>query len=612
MSPKLARAWSAVALAAAWTWLLILAETIHSARAEPPIPEASRWVSADALIYVEWHRPDTLLDRLEDPWLQARLNAFPGYAQAFSNNAELIQARRIAELVAAQVGVTWREGLADLVRGRAVIAFDLEGFQPVLTIIVKPKDDAVLRRTLQVILQGMQDDARSKGNPDPVRQSTRDGVTIYALNDQAAYAVHQGHLLISNGVQPLSILLDRVSGRAPARFKTMADSSSLRERRAGLPDDAIIFGMVNLERLRAFNPRAFELPADQVNPLLSILFAPWVESARKGNWVAAHLVWTPEHLELGVNLATPPNGYDPVFASLVPESKQGAATPLSPPGAIASLSLRRDLAEVWKNRVTLLPPETLQGLSQLDATTGVFFGGRDFENGVLAALGSDWRIVAARPAPFAQDQPRPDVTLPSFALVGGLNPQDKDFPLRLELGFQSLVGILNLQANMNQTPPLLMSLERDGNVSMTTTRFMPPAPGAPPPDDAVVPVQYNFTPSFASLGDRFVLGSTAPLTRALVEALRDPKASEPSQPTLVGWIDLNAVADLLAANRDALVAQNMTEQGNDRETAQATIDALTGFVHDLGRFDLSVEDTPNAVRFRLGFTFQPQPGGTQP
>lgn len=288
---------------------------------------------------------------------------------------------------------------------------------------------------------------------------------------------------------------------------------------------------------------------------------------------------------------------------------------MNPPGTVASLSLWRDLATVWESRSDLLPPEDVQNLAKLDAFAGQFFGGRDFGTGVLGALGTDWRLVAAL-QDYTGMSPVPDVKLPAFALVMDLNPDDEEFAERLKVAFQSFIGLANLGSAQTKAPPLELGSETFDGVTIATSHFMRPrpvevAPGKDKGDGKAkatdpgatkesVHYRHNFSPSAAQVGRHFIISSSVGLARDLITALKSP--GKPGGATLVTGADGAALARLVDLNRGRLVMQNMLEKGHDKQQAEGGVDNLAALLRYLGRGRLSVHDAAGATRVGLEFT----------
>jgi hypothetical protein len=301
----------------------------------------------------------------------------------------------------------------------------------------------------------------------------------------------------------------------------------------------------------------------------------------------------------------------------LPPRGAGAAKLVTTPGTLLSASLWRDLAAVWDARAELFKPEDVQNLAKLDTFAGQFFGGRDFGSGVLGATNPDWRLVVA-----LQDydglKPVPDVKLPAFALVFGTKPDDADFVQRLKVAFQSFIGLYNIGAAQQKSPPLEQLSDPFEGVTISTTRYMappPPGPNAGGKDKdkdkdqdqdvgkPAVPNRHNYSPSAVQVGDHFVISSSLGLARDLVKALKaaDREPAKPEDGTLVAEADGEALAKLVGLNRDRLVMQNILGKGNDQERAEGEVDLLAKLLRYLGHARLSVKDGADLSRLNLEF-----------
>jgi hypothetical protein len=292
------------------------------------------------------------------------------------------------------------------------------------------------------------------------------------------------------------------------------------------------------------------------------------------------------------------------MARFLPPEGAGAPRPLKVDGLLASINLWRDQEALWQVREELLPPEALQNLAQLDSFAGTFFGGREFGDSVLEPLGNHWQLVVADQDHEAMD-PLPELKLPAFALVVGLDPDRPEFAQRLRVAFQSFLGLVNLGAAETGAPPLMLGSEsyRDQTISLAT--FMPPPPAE---DDQEAPAEvhyrHNFSPSIAELEGRFILSSSVGLTRSLIDAIQAEPDVETIDATLFMTADGPALANLVRLNRERLILQNMLEQGNDRAAAERDVTVLATLLQYLGQGTMRLVDTPDhsslSLEFQLG------------
>ncbi len=575
-----------------WMGLALWGVTAVSARAEGP--RTAGWVSNEALIYAEIRQPGALLDQLRSDQVQDLLQAVPGYSKALKQ-PNYRQFLAVVNLVADALGTTWDEGLRELTGGGIVLAVEGKDKPERIYLILNPKNKELLQKTHDKILELARQDAAGKGKPDPVKEGDYRGIKGYQVSPQEAHAIVEDTLVIANGKEALQAIIDRV--KDPEAFTTpITSDDTWKARHEALDPETTAWAFARLDRLRAIDPKRFRAEGTP-NAALTFFFGPWVEAARKSNWVSLGLVWNESKLGASLDLPVPPDGLSDALKQYLPGEGQGASGLIKPPGTILSVSLWRNLSAIWDVRDQLLPPEALQGLAQLDTFAGQFFGGRDFGSGVLGALGNDWRFVIVN-QDYEGMNPVPDVKLPGFALIVGLKPEDEEFSVRLKAAFQSFVGLANLGAAQTKAPPLMLGSESFEGVTISTAKYLPPTESARTPGEPI-PQRYNFSPSAVQLDDHFVLSSNAALARSLVKALKNP--AQPSDATLFAEADGQALARLVEVNRDRMVMQNMIEKGNDKAGAAAEIDLIPRLLRYLGHGQLRLQDRADGSRLTIDF-----------
>ena len=171
----------------------------------------------------------------------------------------------------------------------------------------------------------------------------------------------------------------------------------------------------------------------------------------------------------------------------------GSAPLLRPVGTIASVSLYRDLATMWK-----APRRTVRRAYGCPAgpgrqSTQPVFAGQNFADDVLSQLTPQWRLLVLQNE--IAEKPTPAVRLPAMAAVFEMRSPDAFAP-KLLLGYQRLVGIVNLAAIEQRQPSLLMGQEQRGDVTIHSARYLP-EPGLAPGRRQF---HYNFSPSCARVG----------------------------------------------------------------------------------------------------------------
>ena len=137
-------------------------------------------------------------------------------------------------------------------------------------------------------------------------------------------------------------------------------------------------------------------------------------------------------------------------------------------------------------------------------------------------------------------------------------------------------------------------MQKLGDAELVSARYLPPKPTAAGP----VPMVYNFSPTAAFQGNRFILASSTQLAEALLKA---PVKGAPAA-NLATEMNIPVLGDVLSDNRDAIVSGNMLSKGQTREEADAELNLLLQL---LSWFQsVSARLTPSADSLQLEFSLQ--------
>jgi hypothetical protein len=282
------------------------------------------------------------------------------------------------------------------------------------------------------------------------------------------------------------------------------------------------------------------------NPLAALLFAEHARALREAPWLRASLDLADERAVLHATWGKPAAGsQDVLTVPLVPRR-------------VGAFAVRRDLQAFWEARERLVAPTALAGLAQFDTTLALFFGGRPLGDELLPQLEPDLLLVAAR-----EEQPPkgPGPRLPGFALVFRLREPDRFGP-RLEVAFQTLLGLINADRGQKGLEPFRLETTRKDGLEVLTMR-----PLAPDPHPTI---EGSFRWSAVRAADRFVLASTLDLAANLGAAFRNGTLeTRSSADRLV--IDGAELRRALLENEEQLVAGEMLKKGVTRAVAERSI-----------------------------------------
>ncbi|NNE00107.1 MAG: hypothetical protein HKN47_22535 [Pirellulaceae bacterium] len=510
------------------------------------------------VLYAELTDPAALLSIVVDHPLRAKIEALPPYQQAIQTPQykQMLQGRDRFETV---VGMPWRQAIETFTANGVTLAVD--GASRGVAVIVQGKDAATMKTFRDKFVAF----ASMGNNANKLQSVDYRGIAAHRL-DEARFALFENQLLITNNSDLGKAILDRmIDGNGESLKQNERFQSAQRTRSS----DATAWAFVDVQTIRNAGV-ADAVYNDQINnPVLELLLGGIQSGLKETPFATANLTASTEQLAL--QLAMP---YDIAW---VPEQREYFFGPdgLGRGPAIASvnptlftLSTHRDFAQMWLRAGDLFNEQINDGFAKADATLTTLFAGADFGEDILGSVEPEVGFVATR-QDFADRLPRPTIKLPAFGIVMTMK-EPETMTRDLRRTFQSMIGFFNVVGAMNGQNQLEMDMEKlSDDAQLVTSNYVPEDDDRESTD---APILFNFSPTVGFSGDRFVVASTTDLARQLTLA----KPPSPAQ------IDDNTAANLRADtlqqilddNREQLIAQNMLEDGNSREEAQAAIDLL--------------------------------------
>lgn len=552
---------------------------------------AARVVDSDAkyypetcIGYFELSDPVGLISTIFDHPLREKIEALPPYQMAIKSPQykQFVMGRAMVET---QLQMNWREALETFAAHRISMAVDAATDGGAA--IVHGKDAASMKLFHDKLLEF----AKAGPNRDKIKEGEHRGVKAYQI-DKTRFAVYEDRMLIANkselGKQVLDLLIDG-GGSLADNPRFQAASQSRDEGLAG-------WGFVDVQVIRD-SGGADGVYNDKIdNPVGELLLGGIQSSLQQTPYATMSLIAGINDLVVTVGM--------PHQADWIPEQREyyfgptgdgrGPALPALPE-TLLTLSTYRNFAEMWLRAGDLFGAEVNDGFAQADANLTTLFSGRDFGEDILGSFEPEVGFIATR-QDFSNALPRPTIKLPAFAFVFHLK-EPETMTRELRRIFQSLVGFFNVLGAMNGQNQLELDMERiSDQAQLITSSYVPEEDDKESTDAKIV---YNFSPSVGFAGKRFVVSSSQDLARQLTTA------KSPQPPTIDenSRVNLNAgvLQAVLADNREQLIAQNMLEEGNSREEAEAIIQLVlevVGYFQDASLRLVSSEDQLQA-EFKL-------------
>ncbi|MHC4490266.1 MAG: hypothetical protein ACYTDU_01395 [Planctomycetota bacterium] len=533
---------------------------------------ASRF-PADPAVYVEGRKLGTTIDAVVASPVGQAVRTHPGLQEAL----ETPKARQLLFVQAMLKGATGMDlqGVARALFAREFAAA-VYGEQRA---IAMARVDAQTAETLFAGAEILSQQQRSEVLP-----ADAEGAALWRLG-RAFVCIEKDLLVVSSDEALATTVRNRT---APGVGEVT------REARGRIGADTDLFVYVDL-KVFSDKLRAAGKPQDLGQALILGAFAHQVPDAP---WAAfgLRLAVEQDEVRLTARGLVPVAGApaDPVQASF-----GGTLEPLPfrlPEHTLAVARTKRSLSAIWSHRDDLVQERAIPKLVEFETNFGNLTGGMSWVEQFLPSLREADLVLLATRRVYREGEPAPAVRYPQGAVLFPIKKSDR-FGLKLQIGFQTAIGIINAQQGMSGKAFFLTTEPYKGTM-IQTARYLPPSEGEKEMAKALPP-RFNLEPSAAIVGDHFVLAST----RGVVEELID--AQDGTTPVQAGvnsglWLRPPEVLAILKENREALIAQTMMKEGDDRPTAEKKID----FVLDLGRYVRSLALTAEQSRASLGVVLE--------
>jgi hypothetical protein len=560
-----------------------------------PIPAV---FPAGAIAFAELNGLDAKLQQFRSSEILAAWLESPQY-QRYLASPDYRRLEAVLQIAERQLGWdAWTTATKLLGGTVAVAVYPKEGSQrPDLLAIIRPSEAkalADLRKQLDPLMVLAEEQIR--------RTESVGGVETLALPKDAAFIAWKSQwLAISTSRALLDQTLERLSGTgedekraaldADETYQKMAKSISWVQPEDGGESVRILRAYVNTALLNKASGGK-PIPEKLDNALGSLLFGDMVQSLRTSPFAAATVDISDDGLLITASLAR--NSDKPEdYQAFVPVDERGVSPPPRLPDLIGAFTIYRDFTHWYTHRDDLLQEQILPGFDKFETGLANILPGSDFGEDVLPLIGKRITFVAA-PQDYSHLDGEPGVKLPGMALLVELARPDEATTV-LQLFFQTLAAVLNLEAGQQGRQPWVVTSETYRDVQVSYARYLHKPSGK---DLGIV---YNFLPSSARVGDQFIISSSLPLCKQLIDALRDGSAApgdNTSPQTLRAELRFDALAGLIESDANFFVGR-MQQEGRTADEARSEFAAIVNLLRRLDSLEASTELQPEVFKLQI-------------
>lgn len=544
-------------LAAILLAMFVVAFTSPPAKARQV--DASQFLPETTGVFVHIKSPSQLIDQIQSHPVIKQTMELPQVKQLLES-PQFSMAVVGQKLLESQLGEPILDTLKENTSQGAWLALDTKTEGAIL--IIRAEKEDRLKRVAAQVLKFVASAAKQQNEDFEIKRKDYRGASAAQI-DKILIARYKDWFIICNKPDLAKQFIDNV---LDGTDKSLSAQTWFQEALAIRGSDDI-WTAANLDTVRTLSKNeAFSGRTD--NPAIELIFGGILDLLKESPSITAGLN---VGNEIDVDVRAPFKTkwandsreyfYGKLIAGKAPQT-------LQPKNLIASLTSYRDLGQWWLSKEELYAEKVIAQLAQADSQLSTIFSGMDFGQDVLGALEPGVQILVTQNTYESENEP--DIKVPAFALVGKLKDA-KRLQRKLKVAFQSVIGLANLGLGMNGQPQLDIETESIGSTKLTTASYFIEE-GA---EEGLI--LYNFAPTIAFEGANIVISSNRALAVELASLSKnDPAATETSNTKLK--IDGPMLHRILNLNMESLVAQNMLEEGNDRDQATEQIKLVLSIV----------------------------------
>lgn len=530
------------------------------ARAEAPL--ALRLIPAEVELVAAVPHPAKVLRLIEVHPIAKELTK----NELFLSLYDSTKYHRLEQVIAhfeKKLGRTRHEILEQLSSGGAFLGARLSK-DPAVVVVVQAGDEELLKTFLAEAVSVVDQELDRQDSKDRYRKASHGKVPTLHLGKGLHFAQVGTFFLFGTDEKLFHKAIDLHHDKAAIPAESILTRLPRKER-----DKAVLaWTWLDFESAQRNKEFADGLKAATTDGFLKLVAGGFLDVLQRTPHLDFELVQEGKDFRLRFGMGRGTKGMSEVARSFVATEEKRLLPPLLPPRVLSSTTWTFDIGAMWKNKKAWLGEQVDKDLDKAEKDIKPFLGGVTLGE-LLHGLGWNQRIVTAEmgASPY---KIKPTFPVTQFGVV---------FDLRDERSGQILEKAVRAGA-LAATFQFGMKMKDEEHHGQKLVAYYFNEDRKVPFDEGNI--RFNFSPSFAKVGNRFILSSTSELAKDLIDCLA--KEGEPL-PAGKSWrTDLFAsgLASNLKTARQQLLTGAILDQGLSPVEAGKQIDDLIVLVRGLG------------------------------
>jgi hypothetical protein len=481
-----------------------------------------------------------------------------------------------------QLGKSRNDIIDDISAGGVVLAARLTPPKGAV-LIVQSKDDAKVRKFLDVAFDIIERELDRQESKDKIVRSKYQGYDVGKIGKDLSFAIADGAVVVAGKENELKAALD-----AAAKSKNILTIASFNEARKQAPSKALAWTWLHLEELRKNEDFKNGLNAAGMDPFQMVLFGGIADLLRRAPYLTAAIVREGKDFRVAIHSPRGAEGMAPLKHMILPPEGKGVLPPLVPPRVLSSSSFYLDLDQLWQKRVEILGEINAKGLDEGEKNIKKVLGGITLSK-LFKAMGPNLRLVFAqqKESPY---KIKPAAPFPAFAVV--VDMRDPSFGKDMNGILRSAALLATFAVGLQLREETYKDCEMISYYFSETKKV----------EGDAVNVRFNFSPTYVTVGDQFVVSATAELARDLIDVLKTEQKGTPIQASMRTQVYASGFVQLVGSNEDATMTQLILSLALPPKAAKEEMRAIVNFVERLGT--LRLESNYGANDFRYDILWQ--------